>query len=91
MMMNSLPQGLKKGAPRFWSYLILEGAILLAIGISLVEALWPWLSGQTTVADLAHVVGSIVAFATTILSWNCIKEFNRAAARSIQTEIENVE
>jgi hypothetical protein len=45
-MMNSLPQGLKKGAPRFWSYLILGGAIRLAIGIFLVEALWPWLSGK---------------------------------------------
>jgi hypothetical protein len=87
-MMNSLPQGLKKGSPRFWSYLTLEAAIRLAIGISLVEALWPWLSGQTTAADFAHVVGSIVAFATTILSWSCIKEFNRAAARSIQAEMD---
>jgi hypothetical protein len=66
-MMNSLPQGLKKGTPRFWSYLILEGAIRLAIGISLAEALWPWLSGKTAAADFAYVVGSIVAFATTIL------------------------
>ena len=41
--------------------------------------------------DFAHVVGSIVAFATTILSWNCIKEFNRAGARSIQAEMERGE
>ena len=86
--MNSLPQGLKKGVPHFRSCLILEGAIRLALGIPLVEALWPWLSGKTTAADFTYAVGSIVAFAATILSWNCIKDLNRAAARSIQAEME---
>jgi hypothetical protein len=86
-MINGLPQGLNKGAPRFWSFLFLEGAILFAIGMSLAEAVWPWLSGHTTAADVAHVVGSIVAFATTILSWHCIKESNRAAAHAIQAAV----
>ena len=82
-----LPKGLVKGEPMHWSYVILQGAIFLVMGISLAEALWPWLSGDTTHADVFRALGSVVAFATSILSWNYVKESNRAAARVIQAEI----
>jgi hypothetical protein len=40
----------------------------------ILQAVWPWLLGDT-----AHAM----------LSWKCVKETNRAAARAIQFEIEH--
>jgi len=86
-MYRCLPKGLRKGERRYWSYVILESAIYLVMGISLAEAVWPWLAGDSAQADVFRAMGSIVAFATSILSWKYVKEANRAAARAILAEI----
>jgi hypothetical protein len=89
-MYRGLPQGLRKGEPFYWSYVFLGASIYLAMSMSLAEAVWPWLSGDTTHADLIRAMGSVVAFATAMLSWKCVKETNRAAARAIQFELKNL-
>jgi hypothetical protein len=89
-MYQALPKGLRKGEPRYRWYVILQGAIFLVMGMSLAEALWPWLSGDTTNVDLFRAMGSVVAFAASTLSWRCVKEANRAAAGAIRAEIHRV-
>jgi hypothetical protein len=89
-MHRYLPRGLRKGDPLYRGYIILEIAIYLVMGMSLGEALWPWLSGQSTHVDVFRVAGSILAFATSILSWEWVKESNRAAARVIEAEIQQL-
>ena len=86
-MYLTLPKGLRKGQPLYWQYLILEAAIVGVMGMALVEAVWPWLSEMPTHASLFRAMGSVVAFATSVLSWNYVKDSNRAAARAIQAEI----
>jgi hypothetical protein len=80
---RTLPRGLKKGEPLYWSHLIMEGAIYLVLTLNVAESVWPWLSGQTTRADIARAIVSIVAFATVMLSWQYLKRANRAAAEAI--------
>jgi hypothetical protein len=82
-MIRTLPRGLKKGEPLYWSHLIMEGAIYFVLTLNVAESVWSWLSGQTTHADTARAIVSVVAFATVMLSWQYVKRANRAAAEAI--------
>ena len=90
LMYRRLPQGLRKGEPFYWSYIFLEATIRFVMVMSLAEAVWPWFSGDTTHASVIRTMGSVVAFATALLSWEYVKETNRAAADAIQLEIKKL-
>jgi hypothetical protein len=51
-MYRGLPQGLRKGEPFYWLYVFVEVTIFLVMGMSLIEAVWPWLSGDTALLRL---------------------------------------
>jgi hypothetical protein len=89
-LIRALPQGLAKGEPLYFSHLLLEAVIFGVMGMSLAEALWPWLSGQRGHVDIVRVIGSTVSFAACVLSWQYVKQANRAAAQAIESEVRSV-
>ena len=60
--------------------------------LSLGDALWPWLSGES-VFSLVRAMGGVVTFSTSMMMWRYVKAANHAAARvleaAIQVELKN--
>jgi hypothetical protein len=73
-LIRTLPQGLAKGEPLYFSHLALETVIFSVLGMNLAEPLWPWLSGQGGQVEILRVVANIVAFAACVLSWQYVKQ-----------------
>jgi hypothetical protein len=48
--------------------------------------IWPWLSGE--VSGFVRPALVLVAFATTVLSWQYVKAANRATVAALQAVIE---
>jgi hypothetical protein len=89
-LIRTLPQGLVKGEPLYFSHLLLEAVIFGGVGMNLAEPLWPWLSEQGGQVEIVRAIGSIIAFATCVLSWQYVKQANRAAAQAIESEVRSV-
>ena len=83
---ETLPQGLRKGEPLYWWYVVLQIVIFVELAAGLLEVLWPWLSGKE--AGFLRPGICLVVFTTTVLSWRYVKASNRAAARAVQAEID---
>ena len=88
LVCRTLPAGMKRGEPLYMLHVVLEGTIYFVMALSAAEAVWPWLSGQSSHLDLARAGVSIIAFGTFVLSWKHVKAMNRAAHFAIQQEIE---
>jgi hypothetical protein len=86
---ETLAQGIPKGKPFYWLCAGLEALIFLELTASLVEVLWPCLSGRET--GLIRPVISLIAFATSVISWKYVKNANLAAAAALQAEIDAAE
>ena len=64
-----------------------EAIFFLLLAAPSAVSLWPWLS-RHGVVDLVRLVFNLVTFTTLMLSWNYVKNSNRAAARAIQEKID---
>lgn len=82
-MVRKLPRGLDDGEVLYLPYIVVENVIRLTAGMSVLEGLWPWLSGRTSHIDIARAGGSFVAFAIVMLTWEYMKKANRVAAKAI--------
>ena len=83
---ETLPQGLRKGEPLYWWYVVLQILIFVELAAGLLEVLWPWLSGKES--GFLRPAICLAVFTTTVLSWRYVKASNRAAARAVQAEID---
>jgi len=69
-------------------YAGLEALFFLWLAMPSAIDVWPWLSGGKADVDFLRLGSDVVAFATVVLSWNYVKNSNRAAARAIQEKID---
>ena len=83
-----LPQDLKRGDPFYWLARMLDVVIFGGLGISLMQTLWPWLSGHPEPGGVLRPLFVIVAFGTVVLSWRYVKQANQTAAELLQKEID---
>ena len=54
----------------------------------LAVGLWPWLTGREADVDFFRLGFNVGTLGTLALSWNYVKNSNRAAARALQEEID---
>ncbi len=77
-----------KNDPFYPAYAALEALFFLLLAMPLYVNLWPWLSGQNPDLDYFRLGFNLSALGTLVLSWNYIKDANRAAADALQQEID---
>jgi hypothetical protein len=85
-----LAGGMKKGQPLYGWWLTLSVFIWGMASLSLGEALWPWLSGESAFS-LVRAMGGVVTFSTSMMMWSYVKVVNQAAARVLEAAIQRVE
>ena len=85
---EQLPKGPEKNDPLYRAYAALEVLFFLMLAMPLAVHLWPWLSGQNADLDYFRIGFNLGALGTLVLSWNYMKNANRAAARALQQEID---
>ena len=86
-LIQTLPQGMEKGAPLYWWYITMEVA-LFAIGAANIGVeLWWWLHGASQ-AGWYRIGAALLAFVVAVVSWRYLKAANRAAAAAIQAAID---
>ena len=88
-MVETLPQGMKKGDPLYWWYVGLEGLIFLMGAGNIGVELWWWLHGEST-AGWTRIGASLVAFVVTVVSWRYVKAANRAAVAQIRAGMDRL-
>jgi hypothetical protein len=80
----------KKGDPFYHAAVFLEALLFIELAVSMLDGVWPWVSGQSTSGGPLQVAAHLLAFGTAFVSWKYLKEANRIAAASLQYEIDKV-
>jgi hypothetical protein len=85
-MVETLPQGMKKGDPLYWWYIGLEGLILFMGSANIGVELWSWLHGESG-AGWARIGTSLITLVVAVAAWRYLKAANRAAVSAIKAHI----
>jgi hypothetical protein len=83
----NLAKGLQPGEPFYVGYILVEVLMYLIIAVSVADAAIPWLSGDPSHASFFRVLSATVSGVTAILSWQYVKESNRAAAKVMRDHL----
>src|SRR5712692_4376537 len=85
-MVETLPQGMKKGDPLYWWYIALEGLIFFMGAANIGVELWSWLHGESQ-AGWWRIGTSLIAFVVAVVAWRYVKAANRAAVAAIKAHL----
>ena len=80
---DSLPQGLEKGEPLYWAYAAFQALMFVLMGLALLGAVEPFLSGQPGVESVFRAFNALLGFVVSTGTWQYVKESNRAAGKAL--------
>jgi hypothetical protein len=85
-LVETLPQGMKRGEPLYCWYIGLECLIFFMGAGNIGVELWSWLHGESN-AGWWRIGTSLIAFVVSVIAWRYLKAANRAAVAAIKAHI----
>lgn len=80
---DSLPQGLEKGQPLNWPYVVFEALMFVLMGLALYGAVEPFLSVKPGIEPAFRAFNALLGFVVSAGTWQYVKQSNRASGKAL--------
>jgi len=90
-MAASLAPGIKPKQPfRLW-FVIAVSSLCALVGLEMVDAVFPWLTGHSPEDTFFRAMGGVIAGSTTIVALKFVRDANAVAVEALETEAKRLE